>query len=199
MKNKKSYIFIVILILLVIVSVVFTIVKNNKKKTKINTKVDIVVDFSDSIEEYDNTNEMEDIEDNNEYTEPRENRYLSSNLDYYETDTIENNTENNTENITTITSDIDETDFLNTFSDLLLTDLSNVDYNSIPITENFINSVGSFISEDAYTNGFIVLKSGINIDNNTFMFLIRTINGRIYITGTLVDNKIDTVNVRNLY
>ena len=198
MKNKKSYIFIVILILLVIVSVVFTIVKNNKKKTKINTKVDIVVDFSDSIEEYDNTNEMEDIEDNNEYTEPREDRYLSSNLDYYETDNSENNIENNTESITN-TSDIDETNFLNTFSDLLLTDLSTVDYNSIPITENFINSVGSYISEDAYTNGFIVLKSGINIDNNTFMFLIRTVNGRIYITGTLVDNKIDTVNVRNLY
>lgn len=198
MKNKKSYIFIVILILLVIVSVVFTIVKNNKKKTKINTKVDIVVDFSDSIEEYDNTNEMEDIEDNNEYTEPRENRYLSSNLDYYETDNNENNIENNTENITN-TSDIDETNFLNNFSDLLLTDLSTVDYNSIPITENFKNSMGSYISEDAYTNGFIVLKSGINIDNNTFMFLIRTVNGRIYITGTLVDNKIDTVNVRNLY
>lgn len=194
MKNKKSYIFIIVLILLVIISVVFTVLKNNKKKTKINTKVDIVVDFSDSIEEYDNTNELEDIEDTNEYTEPSDNRYLASNLDYYETD----NSENNTENITN-TSDIDETNFLNTFSDLLLTDLSTVDYNSIPITENFINSVGSYISEDAYTNGFIVLKSGINIDNNTFMFLIRTVNGRIYITGTLVDNKIDTINVRNLY
>ncbi|MBQ8234983.1 MAG: hypothetical protein IJZ36_05330, partial [Bacilli bacterium] len=105
-------------------------------------------------------------------------------------DTTTENVDNNIEFDTTL----NETNFADNFIKLLDNDLSNYDIGVLPITENLYSNLDKgIILEDAYNNGYIILRIGLNTEDNTFMCLIRSINQRTYLKGTLIDGKLDTI------
>lgn len=200
MRNKKI-IFMIILIVLICISVGYTIIKKHKNEVQLNTNVNVIVDLDNSyVTDEDDTSEEETLV----YAPTSEPvSFLTSEDLVNDFDSIN---ENLVDNIDTTLEDsdiidkiefslyLDENNFVDNFINLLSKNLIDYSIEELPITENLYDNLDNgIICQDTYNNGFIVLRIGLNTDNNTFMCLVRTVNQRTFFRGTLVNGKIDTI------
>ena len=201
--KKKNCVFFVILLLFVIFSIIYTIVSRSTKETKLNTNVNVTVNLNSEDKVVDNTREYDKsnlIDDKNEYVGGGNSlTFITDDMFYSSVEEDDNvNLDNEQDTISSEEYIIENTltyeNFVDTFTELLNINISNVDIEKLPITQNMYNEIeNGIVYDDAYNNGFIILKAGLNTDNNTFMCLIRTVNYRTYFKGTLIDGKIDTL------
>jgi len=195
MKNKRSYILIVLFFVVVIISICFTVIKK-RNDNNINTNVKVTINLNDdtTITSDSTSDSIEEVKDNNVYV-GAENKvsFFHDSLNTTENTEDSDNSETSNDNVF-VDKELDYDNFLDSFTTLLTLDLKGLDFDLLPITKNLYDNIeNGIICDDAYNNGFIILKAGLNTDNNTFMCLIRTVNYRTYFKGTLIDGKIDTL------